>query len=128
MATTLQPHQCDDIVVNKYIQQHIIQNTSSHRQYPKDIANLILSYYHNPSFLVNAGNLSTINASRNIFTCKLSKTQMISRYMQQYLQERFSFKHVFILMTIPIGIIWLKYFMYLLYVICWLIQYHIIYC
>ena len=75
--------QIDQIIVDGYIHRHIIQRIHNF-QCPKDLKNLILSFYHNPSYFIKAGDLSTVNIKRNIVTFSLSEKQIKYEFMKRY--------------------------------------------
>lgn len=62
--------QSDSLIIEAYVQQIIYSQCRSF--YPEDIRNLIVSYYHNPSYFQKAGHLCTINRTQNILTCEYS--------------------------------------------------------
>ena len=60
----------NDLLIEGFIQSEIFVN---HRApYPDDIRHSICLYYHNPSYFMKAGNLCTINRTKNMLTYECS--------------------------------------------------------
>lgn len=67
------------MLIEAYIQTTVFNGNFT--MYPNDIRSEILSFYHNPSYFMKAGNLCTINGTQNVLKCKFYQDKLMRRVL-----------------------------------------------